>query len=94
MINTKKFKLILIILEFVVNGISIMIYQLHHWINFYEDAVLGIFQYFGFFGSLIIPSEPINWDFLFQGTKLMISAFLIQIVVFILTFLIAEIIDY
>lgn len=77
-----------------VNGISILIYHLNHWTNFYRDAVSGILQYFGFLGSLIIPSEPIEWDFLFQGTKLMISAFLIQIVVLILTFIIAKITDY
>ena len=71
-----------------------MIYQLQHWINFYEDALLGIFQYIGFFGSLIIPSEPIVWDFLLKGTKLLMSAFIIQIVVFILTFAIAKITDY
>jgi hypothetical protein len=62
-----------------------MIYLLHHWINFYEDAFLGILQYIGFFGSLIIPSEPIEYDFLIQGTKLMISAFLIQIIVLIIS---------
>ena len=73
----------------VINSISILFNGFSHWISSFFSGCMLIINLIGFVSSYILTSEPINWNYLFEGMKnafgfweITIMGFLLAVVIF------------